>query len=68
MLLFCMLYRGVPTYYADPTSGKVQLFLPQGQGQLGAEGFIMGTLVTAFALCVATLSYVAPKVSLLLTP
>ena len=50
-------------YYVDPNVGKVQLFLPQGQGQLGAEGFIMGSLLTLFALSIATLSYVAPKVS-----
>lgn len=54
--------RGVPMYYADP-NGKVQMFLPQGQGQLGAEGFIMGSLVTCFSLSIVALSYVAPKVS-----
>lgn len=48
-------------YYADP-NGKVQMFLPQGQGQLGAEGFIMGSLVTCFSLSIVALSYVAPKV------
>ncbi|KAK9803487.1 hypothetical protein WJX73_007543 [Symbiochloris irregularis] len=55
--------RGVPMYYVEQGGGRVQLFLPQGQGQLGAEGFIMGSLVTIFALSLATLSYLAPRVS-----
>ena len=55
--------RGVPMYFFDPNAGKVQMFLNQAQGQLGAEGFIMGSMTMAFALSVATLSYVAPKMS-----
>ena len=54
--------RGVPMWYFDPAAGRVQLFLAQGQGQLGAEGFIMGSCVTLFALSLATLSYVAPRI------
>lgn len=55
--------RGVPMYFFDPQAGKVQMFLNQAQAQLGAEGFIMGSATMAFALSVATLSYVAPKMS-----
>ena len=55
--------RGVPMYFYDPNAGKVQMFLNQAQAQLGAEGFIMGSMTMAFALSVATLSYVAPKMS-----
>ena len=50
-------------YYVDSNAGKVQLFLPQGQGQLGAEGLIMGSLVTGFSLSIVALSYIAPKVN-----
>ncbi len=39
---------------------QVQMFLQQAQGQLGAEGFIMGTLYTACGLSVATLTWLAP--------
>ena len=39
---------------------QVQMFLPQAQGQLGAEGFIMGSLYTACGLSVAFLTWVAP--------
>ena len=55
--------RGVPMYFFDHQAGKVQMFLNQAQGQLGAEGFIMGSMTMAFALSIATLSYVAPKMS-----
>ena len=55
--------RGVPMYFFDPKSGKVNMFLNQAQGQLGAEGFIMGSLCMSFALSVATLSYVAPRMA-----
>ncbi len=36
------------------------LFLKTGQSQLGAEGFIMGTLYTAVGLSVALLTHGAP--------
>jgi OST3 / OST6 family, transporter family len=38
----------------------VQLFMPGGNGQLGAEGFIMGSLYTTIGVCVSLLTYVAP--------
>lgn len=41
---------------------QVILFLQQGQGQLGAEGFIMGSLYCTIGICVALLTQVAPKV------
>lgn len=37
------------------------LFMP-GQGQLGAEGFIMGSLYCTVGLCVALLTQLAPNV------
>ena len=41
---------------------QVQMFLPQAQGQLGAEGFIMGSLYTACGLSVAALTWLAPNI------
>ncbi len=38
------------------------MFLPQAQGQLGAEGFIMGSLYTACGLSVAVLTWLAPQI------
>ncbi|KAK9826559.1 hypothetical protein WJX74_002791 [Apatococcus lobatus] len=53
--------RGVPLVMPDMKTGKVQMFLQQAQGQLGAEGFIMGTLYTACGLSVAVLTWLAPN-------
>ena len=53
--------RGVPLVYAN-REGVVQLFMPGAQGQLGAEGFITGTLYLLFALSLSALTYVTPHV------
>ena len=39
---------------------QLVLFLKTAQSQLGAEGFIMGTLYTSAGLCVAALTHGAP--------
>ena len=36
------------------------MWMGSNQGQLGAEGFIMGTLYLSFGLCVSALTYVVP--------
>lgn len=54
--------RGVPLKYFDPKTGQVQLFLNQAQSQLGAEGFIMGTMYTAVGLAIALLTHLGPKI------
>ena len=41
--------RGMPMSSVD-RDGKVQWFMP-GQGQLGAEGFLMGSTYVSFAMC-----------------
>lgn len=43
--------RNVPLIGMDPRTRQTVLFLP-GQGQMGAEGFIMGTFYTSFGLIV----------------
>ena len=40
---------------------QIQLWMPSNQGQLGGEGFIMGTLCLSFGLCVSALTYVVPR-------
>lgn len=51
--------RGMPM--TIPGKGGPQLFM-QGQGQLGAEGFIMGSRYTGFGLALAFATLVAPKI------
>ena len=41
----------------------LQVFLPQNQGQLGLEGFIMGMLYLLFGMSVAVLTYVVPMLA-----
>lgn len=53
--------RGVPLVGFDHRKRQSMLFMP-GQGQLGAEGFIMGSLYTTVGLAVAALIILAPKV------
>ncbi|KAK9816628.1 hypothetical protein WJX72_003054 [[Myrmecia] bisecta] len=53
--------RGVPMAYPDPESGKLVMFMNQGQSQLGAEGFIMGSLYTTCGLAAAAITYLCPK-------
>jgi oligosaccharyltransferase complex subunit gamma len=40
-----------------------KVFLPSTQGQLGAEGFIMGFMYLLFGLCVGTLTLGVPKLA-----
>ncbi|CAK0762797.1 hypothetical protein CVIRNUC_002993 [Coccomyxa viridis] len=54
--------RGVPMYYPDQ-SGQVKVFMPSNQGQLGAEGFIMGSMYLSFGLSVAALTFAVPKLA-----
>ncbi len=53
--------RDVPFVGYDPRTKSAVLFT-QGSGQVGAEGFIMGTLYMGFALLVATAVRVLPTV------
>jgi oligosaccharyltransferase complex subunit gamma len=53
--------RGVPLVGFDHRKRQSMLFMP-GQGQLGAEGFIMGTLYTTVGLAIAGLIMITPKV------
>lgn len=55
--------RGVPMYYFDPKDRHIVMFMPGGQGQLGAEGFIMGGMYTVFGLSLAALSFACPKIA-----
>ena len=41
----------------------VQVFMPSNQGQLGAEGFIMGSMYLSFGLSVAALTFAVPKLA-----
>jgi oligosaccharyltransferase complex subunit gamma len=53
--------RGVPLVGYDARKRQAMLFMA-GQGQLGAEGFIMGSLYTLVGLAVAGLIFIVPKV------
>ena len=52
--------RGMPMVTIDPNSKTPKYFM-QGQGQLGTEGFVMGTLYTCVGLAFALVVYIAPK-------
>ena len=41
----------------------VQVFMPSNQGQLGAEGFIMGSMYLGFGVSVAALTFAVPKLA-----
>ena len=53
--------RGMPMV-APNRDGTVRLFLDQS-GQLGAEGFIMGTLYTTVGLAFAFVAYAVPRLA-----
>lgn len=52
--------RGMPMVTIDPNSKAPRYFMP-GQGQLGTEGFVMGSLYTSVGLAFALVVYIAPK-------
>lgn len=52
--------RGVPFQHVNRGTGKVVMFLQTAQSQLGAEGFIMGTLYTSSGLLIAALTHFVP--------
>ena len=53
--------RGVPLIGMDPRTRKPKAFM-EGSGQMGAEGFIMGTLVMAFGMLVFAFTKVVPMI------
>lgn len=53
--------RGVPMVGYDPRTRQSIMFM-QGSGQLGMEGFIMGSLYSSFGLIVAAFVFVLPRV------
>lgn len=53
--------RGVPFVGYDPRTKEAVLFT-QGSGQMGAEGFIMGTFLVIFAMLVASFTKLLPTV------
>lgn len=52
--------RGMPLIGIDPRTRRAMLFT-SGNGQLGAEGFIMGSLYTSFGLAVAAFTVMLPR-------
>lgn len=52
--------RGMPMVTINPSTKLPQYFMP-GQGQLGTEGFVMGSLYTLVGLSFGLVVYVAPK-------
>lgn len=53
--------RGVPMVGVDRQTHKATVFMG-GNGQLGGEGFIMGTSVMAFGMLVACLAMLVPQI------
>lgn len=53
--------RGVPMVGFDHRTRQSMIFM-QGSGQLGMEGFIMGTLYSSFALFVSTFIFLLPRI------
>lgn len=53
--------RGMPMFIRDK-NGRLQFFLTGRSGQLGAEGFIVGTGYIIFSACIAMLTFAAPRV------
>lgn len=53
--------RGVPMVGIDRQTNKATVFTG-GNGQMGAEGFIMGTSVTAFGLLAASIALIVPHI------
>lgn len=56
-----IIIRGMPFVQYDPRTRSSNLFL-SGQGQLGAEGYIMGTQYLLFGLAVAAGTHLLPRV------
>ncbi|KXZ42310.1 hypothetical protein GPECTOR_164g152 [Gonium pectorale] len=54
--------RGVPFFTRD-RNGNLQFFLTSRRGQLGAEGFMLGSLYILVALSLALVTYVAPRIA-----
>ena len=54
--------RNVPFVGMDRRTGKAMLFM-SGSGQMGAEGFIMGTSVVAFGMLMAHFIFLVPTMS-----
>ena len=52
--------RGMPMVTIDPNTKAPRYFMP-GQGQLGTEGFVMGSLYTCIGLAFGLVVYIAPK-------
>lgn len=53
--------RGVPLVGMDPRTRQPTAFI-RGGGQMGAEGFTMGTLVVAFGLLAAGFTHIVPYI------
>lgn len=53
--------RGMPMYTYQP-GGKVKWWLDQRSGQLGAEGFLMGSSYVVFSSCISVMVYALPHV------
>eukprot|EP00198_Chlamydomonas_reinhardtii_P009936 XP_001699273.1 OST3/OST6 family protein [Chlamydomonas reinhardtii] len=54
--------RGMPFFIRD-RNGRLQFFLTSRQGQLGAEGFMLGTLYLMVGGSLAFVTYLAPRIS-----
>ncbi|GIL89779.1 hypothetical protein Vretimale_16582 [Volvox reticuliferus] len=54
--------RGVPFFIRD-RKGNLQFFLTGRQGQLGAEGFTLGTLYLLVSCSIAFITFLAPRIS-----
>ena len=52
--------RGVPMIGIDPRTRQARTFM-QGSGQMGIEGYVMGTLAMSFGLLMAAGALVVPK-------
>mmetsp|Transcript_9372 Transcript_9372/g.34384 ORF Transcript_9372/g.34384 Transcript_9372/m.34384 type:complete len:370 (+) Transcript_9372:136-1245(+) len=55
--------RGVPMFSQDPRTGKLLLFSQQPQGQLGFEGFTMGSMYLGVGTTLAGLAFGTPIIS-----
>ncbi|KAF8058060.1 OST3 [Scenedesmus sp. PABB004] len=53
--------RGMPLYYTNQ-QGKTIWWMEGRSGQLGAEGFLMGSSYIFFSATLASLSYVVPRI------
>lgn len=53
--------RGIPLYYRGQ-NGKLVWWMEGRSGQLGAEGFVMGSSYLFFSTTLASLTYVVPRI------